>query len=85
MTILAIFLEQIFVQIRNSPLFYDGSGFLGVKEIMDQADANKKGEIIKEMERRHKEKIKQVSSECAFSNFFAKSVILCLYKYFSSL
>ena len=47
-------------QIRNSPLVYDGTGFLGVKEIMDQSDANKKDTAIKEMERRHKEKMEQV-------------------------
>ena len=49
-----------FFQIQNSPLVYDGNGFLGIKEIMDRADENKKDEIIKEMERRHKEKMDQV-------------------------
>ena len=47
-------------QIRNSPLFYDGTGFLGVKEIVDKADEQKKDEAIKEMDRRHNEKMEQV-------------------------
>ena len=47
----------ISLQILNKPIAYDGTGFLGVKEILDQQDEAKKDEIMREMERRHKEKM----------------------------
>ena len=45
------------LQILNKPIASDGTGFLGLKEILDQQDEAKKDEIMREMERRHKEKM----------------------------
>ena len=45
---------------NNSRPIYNGIGFPGVKEIMDKAEEAKKDEIIREVERRHKEKLDEV-------------------------
>ena len=45
---------------NNSRPIYNGIGFPGVKEIMDKAEEAEKDEIIREVERRHKEKLDEV-------------------------
>ena len=45
---------------------YDGTGFLGVKEIIDQAGTTKKDDIIKAMETTHRQRMDQVGIPSCF-------------------